>query len=312
MGVEVDWLDSPEWADIIPQASKEDKNTACHVKYSIDFEKIMSFFKSVIEREEKSERCLKLTELVIEENPASYSAWFYRRQCLKEVEYDLDKELIFTTEKALETPKNYQVWYHRRILLRLMKKADKEKVFMDTIFKTDAKNYHAWAYRQWYVNEFDLFEDELSFVEGLIGKDMRNNSAWNHRFFVVFREWDSFTDQEKQMVAEAEARYCLECLDKVKNNDAVYNYLVGVSFKFGNGFFRPMETVDFKVEQIIKEVLDPKKNSFALLNLVVLLREARGDLGGVLECLQELRERDNVRKLFWEEKTRDVQEMINK
>ena len=42
---------------------------------------------------EMSERALSLTEDVIRMNPANYTAWQFRRQCLYALKKDLDEEL---------------------------------------------------------------------------------------------------------------------------------------------------------------------------------------------------------------------------
>lgn len=87
---------------------------------------------------------------MIDQNPAHYTAWEFRRKCLKALKKDLVAELRFievctttpyrtTTQHtharththtcvcalfaqgiAYDSPKNYQIWYHRRAVVELL------------------------------------------------------------------------------------------------------------------------------------------------------------------------------------------------
>ena len=107
----------------------------------------MNVFRFLSFREEYSERGLALSEVVLDSNPASYTVWQYRRECLKAVEQDLNDELDFIDDFALENPKNYQIWHHRRVVAELLQSGARELEFTEKIFQEDAKNYHAWAHR---------------------------------------------------------------------------------------------------------------------------------------------------------------------
>ena len=56
---------------------------------------LMDLFRGVMAVDERSERALQLTEEVIDENPANYTAWYYRRKILESIGADLGKELNF-------------------------------------------------------------------------------------------------------------------------------------------------------------------------------------------------------------------------
>ena len=53
----------------------------------------MDYFRAILAKNELSERALQLTNHVIQLNPANYTAWHYRRQCLTAVGSDLREEL---------------------------------------------------------------------------------------------------------------------------------------------------------------------------------------------------------------------------
>ena len=69
---------------------------------------VHSYFRAIQRRNETSVRALHLTADVIEHNSANYTAWYYRRRCLKELGIDLEEERIFTDKWARDCPKNYQ------------------------------------------------------------------------------------------------------------------------------------------------------------------------------------------------------------
>ena len=43
-------------------------------------------------------------------NAANYTAWYYRRLCLRELKKDLREELKYVDSMAARSPKNYQIW----------------------------------------------------------------------------------------------------------------------------------------------------------------------------------------------------------
>ena len=70
----------------------------------------MDYFRAVLLTQEYSPRTLALTANVIDLNAANYTAWHFRRQCLKAMGSDLTAELAFVASIAGDNPKNYQIW----------------------------------------------------------------------------------------------------------------------------------------------------------------------------------------------------------
>lgn len=107
----------------------------------------MGVFRALSFRKEFSERGLELSQMLLDINPASYTVWQYRRDCLRILGSDLMEELNFMDEFSSENPKNYQIWYHRRAVVEMLGDGSRELDFTAEVFEVDAKNYHAWAHR---------------------------------------------------------------------------------------------------------------------------------------------------------------------
>ena len=101
----------------------------------------MNYFRAILQLDERSERAWDLTEDVIDQNPANYTAWYgnkwmnimlyllfllfgwfryYRRLLLTDLKKDLDTEMEFCAETAESSPKNYQVWLVYRIVFVIL------------------------------------------------------------------------------------------------------------------------------------------------------------------------------------------------
>lgn len=134
-----------------------------------------------------ADRTLRLTGLCLKLNPANYTIWHFRRQCLDTIMATtatttitedttallVQKDLAFAATLGGANPKNYQIWYHRRALLDSAggtKLSDtviaQELAYVAKVLDEDSKNYHAWSHRQWLVrtvNKEELWEKELEF-----------------------------------------------------------------------------------------------------------------------------------------------------
>lgn len=164
-----------------------------------------------------------MTALCLRFNPANYTTWWFRRQCLASLSIPpssdfqskftffsqnfIAKDLALAAKLGGTNPKNYQVWYHRRNLLeqsfsdiksesdtdevsRALELMNEEIEYIATVIAEDAKNYHAWSHRQWIlksINSESKWNAEIEFINGLLEDDVRNNSAWNQRWFVTHR-----------------------------------------------------------------------------------------------------------------------------
>ena len=214
-----------KWSDLVPLPQDDGPNPVVPIAYTREFTQLHDYFRALMKRNEKSERALELTSFVLAQNPANYTAWHYRRQCLKALNSDLLVELSWCAELAVESPKNYQLWHHRREIVTLLDKplGELEHVALVLEREGDAKNYHAWSHRQWVLLTFNNWENELKYVDKLIADDVRNNSGWNHRHFVI-----SHTSGFTKPVLAAELEYCKAQISRAVNNASPWNYLIGL------------------------------------------------------------------------------------
>ena len=178
----MEFLDALDVRDLEPLVDLSEQHQAASIDYSHEYKLLLRYFVGLLQREERSERVLLITEQLLNINPAHYTVWEFRRQSLVALQKNLMAELDFVDAFTDGNPKNYQIWYHRRALALLIGPvaADREKEFTELVFDEDAKNYHAWAHRQSIVSAFSSWEGELELAERFIAADLRNNSAWNH------------------------------------------------------------------------------------------------------------------------------------
>lgn len=226
------------FSDLTPIPQNDGPDRVCVIQYPSAFALAYNYMRAVWAAKECSERALKLTATCLKFNPANYTVWNFRRQCLKFLGLTSDKAAV---QKDLDlagalggsNPKNYQIWYHRRALLETHGARaflDEELEYIAGVLDEDSKNYHAWSYRQWILMTVDdelAWERELEFVCKLIEQDVRNNSAWNQRWLVCHRGKSG--NHLSLEHARNEANFAIEegaRLDPY--NESPWRYLIGI------------------------------------------------------------------------------------
>ncbi|TRM63637.1 hypothetical protein BD626DRAFT_431490 [Schizophyllum amplum] len=220
-----------EWSDVQPLEQYEGVNPLAPIFYTDEYKDATNYFRGIVKTGEKSERVLELTEDIIRQNPAHYSAWQYRYETLIALGAPLDKELKLMEGFAIKYMKTYQIWHHRRLLLMKTRNPEPELQLIAKILQVDSKNYHTWSHRQWLLAHFNqdaLWAGELDFVQEMLNADLRNNSAWHHRFFVVFQSGIRDGEEDRDRVVKRELTYVKQNISLIPNNMSAWNYLRGI------------------------------------------------------------------------------------
>lgn len=313
---DVPYSEREDWKDVTPVPQNDGPHPLAVIRYPPGFEEVHGYFRAIQQKNETSKRALQLTADVIQHNSANYTAWYYRRRCLKDLAIELDDERIFTDKWARDCSKNYQVWYHRRWLISEISARKRAELSPEEAEKAiqsmareelqyhldcmqvnnDYKNYNGWSHRQFILQQFKLWHEELPFVEQLLREDIRNNSAWNHRFTVVRNQTWPLTDT----VRTREINFALESIRKCANNECAWNYL---SAFLGEGDGKVSWTSVPEVETLCREVLDVAEQQhtscrFASQALADIL-EAKGDVTAAVAQYEHLQEIDRIREKYW-------------
>ncbi|KAF2480635.1 hypothetical protein BDY17DRAFT_255166 [Neohortaea acidophila] len=299
------YSDDPAWADIIPLPTDEGgPNPLAAIAYDDEYAEAMSYLRAVMAANEFSPRILDLTEDLIDMNPAHYTVWLYRAQCLFALKSDLHAELAWLNATALEHQKNYQIWHHRMLVVDVLDSCEGEREFVSRMFELDAKNYHVWSYRQWLVRRFGLWEQgELEFTRDLIEKDVRNNSAWNHRWYVVNGREEREEGEAGGVVGDAAVReremeFAMQAIEKAPQNQSSWGYLRGIVRKAG----LPLQGCKAFVQRFASlEQPDEVRSSYALDFMAEILAEEKGSEQQAALALDMLAQKyDPVRRNYWE------------
>ncbi|KAF9045580.1 hypothetical protein BJ165DRAFT_1478352 [Panaeolus papilionaceus] len=330
-----------EWADVVPVEQYEMANPVAPIFYSEQYKDATDYFRSIVKTGEKSARVLELTETIIRQNPAHYSAWQYRYETLCAISGSFADELKLMDEIAIKHLKTYQVWHHRRLLLTALRKPKPELEFISKVLQTDTKNYHTWSYRQWLLAQFgapgasinkdgeeefdlaDLWEGELDFVDSMLNQDVRNNSAWHHRFFVVWGCGIRDGEQDRERVFKRELIYVKQNISLAPNNPSAWNYLRGIlkqtktPFPSLSSFVLPYtrprnpngprDIVDLENPPPSEGADLPAVEAMEFLADILEEKGSESDVARAVEIWKSLAtEHDAIRKKYWEHRIRDA------
>ncbi|KAK0719709.1 hypothetical protein B0H67DRAFT_599379 [Lasiosphaeris hirsuta] len=322
----------PEWDDIVPIPQGEPEAALAAIAYPADYDEAISYLRAVMLKKEYSQRCLRLTETIIEMNPAHYTVWLYRASNVFALKLPITDEMEWLNKVALVNLKNYQIWHHRHLLVdnlyptlagnpdELARFATTERKFLTQILVQDTKNYHVWSYRSYLVGKLGVWgsPEELKSIEDLIDDDVRNNSAWSHRFFLVFSDPAHTTPglaatepdpAAPQDITDREVEYAKEKINLAPQNQSPWNYLKGVLVKgsqklssvedFASGFVKGLGN---------KDGSEAVQSTHALDLLAEIYAEKREKEKADL-CLRRLGEKwDRIRIGYWEWRRKCLEE----
>lgn len=65
----------PDWDDVVPLPQDDGDHPLAQINYSEEYAEAMAYLRALMAKDELSERALKITEHVIDLNPAHYTVW---------------------------------------------------------------------------------------------------------------------------------------------------------------------------------------------------------------------------------------------
>lgn len=280
-------FDSSKYSDIEPTNCPPPP--ICSINYSPLFKEIMSIYRTLLKNNEYSQRALDLTTILIQLNSADYSAWFYRRNIIKNLSnYDLKNEYEFIDQLGDSVVKNYQVWGHRQFLVSKTQNFLEELKFTDEMLEDDNKNYHCWSHRVWICEHFDCWINEIEYTAKMIEMDVRNNSAWSHRFFGMKKL--NFINESEMM--KEEMKFVEKTLKQSSNNESVWTYLTGLYEQTGN------EEVKKNIEEFVMKIVEQRPFcTYSKICFVSLFKHHEK----TIEIVNELKDRlDMAHASYWD------------
>lgn len=299
----------------------------CKIMYTPEFITTFSYLKALMLKGEKSKRAMYVATSAIALVPAHYTVWNYKFEIVKELatngEYDLNDELKWCDEIALNNEKNYQIWHYRETIIELLIELkfnndktkydlNKEYEIVHEMLDSDEKNYHVWSHKRWAVVYFGLFKNakELEYTKFLIDRDVRNNSAWNFRHFVNFGTDNDEVEDNNNVLNEIE--FTKGYIELSFTNPSSWNYM-----KFLYSLCKKLElqqgiteikqlvekysVLDLKEGDDVEKVLENRRISIPAFELLCDIYKDEGkveQMKGVYTLLGETL--DPVRRNYWE------------
>ncbi|CDU20929.1 protein farnesyltransferase subunit alpha, putative [Plasmodium yoelii] len=108
-------------------SKNKSKINILNIHYSDHQKLLYSLLAFLIENKIYSFKGYIISSFVIKINTSYYSAWIYRRKCLKKLNLNYLNDLEFTRFIISENIKSFQSWYHRRWLIEYIYKSNLKK-----------------------------------------------------------------------------------------------------------------------------------------------------------------------------------------
>ncbi|KAK3829707.1 MAG: hypothetical protein J3R72DRAFT_263117 [Linnemannia gamsii] len=186
------FYEKPEWADVVPIPQDDGPNPLVPIAYTKEYSTTMDYFRAMCKTQEKSERALDLTKIVIELSPSHYTVWYYRQQLLKELNKDLKEELEWIEWMINEHPKSYQIWHHRQVVIGRIANSlfpatttTSTATPITTAQATEAAVTFDTLSESQKTAAQELVKAELEVITESLQEDTKNYHAWSYRQWVL-------------------------------------------------------------------------------------------------------------------------------
>lgn len=301
-------MENYDWKDITPLPLDEEGIQVSQILYTEEYRSVMGLLRALQTNEEYSDRALFITQEAIRLNAAHYTVWQYRYHNIINLKKDINKELDWVEEIAIENTKNYQIWNYRQLLLQAQENPDPKREFplIEVMLDEDSKNYHVWSHRKWLVKFFNKFDEELTFVDQFIEKDVYNNSAWSHRYFAIFGDAEINKKTITNDIFEKELEYTKDKISIAPQNVSSWNYLIALFEVTGNNLSQLEEFAKSYANVLSNDAdVEKIKSVPALEALVKIYVKSNPELATKGYDLLATKY-DTIRKNYWEYKKKSI------
>ncbi|CCH41018.1 hypothetical protein BN7_555 [Wickerhamomyces ciferrii] len=296
------------WDDIEPLPIDVEGVQVSQILYSDEYRQVLGLLRALQSQKEYSERALFITQEAIKLNAAHYTVWQYRYHNIIELGKDIEEELEWVEDIALDNIKNYQIWNYRQLLLKKQETPNPKKEFplIQVMLDDDPKNYHVWSHRKWLVQFFNKYDEELPFVDYFIEHDVYNNSAWSHRFFTIFSQVEKSGKAITDEIFEEEVEYTKDQIKIAPQNVSSWNYLIGLYESSGKELSNLEEFV-LTYANVLNEGsdLESLKSIPALEILIKIYSKSNKSLASKGYDLLSTKY-DPIRKNYWEYQKKQI------
>ncbi|KAG0238265.1 CAAX geranylgeranyltransferase alpha subunit [Actinomortierella wolfii] len=188
------FFETEQWADVTPIPQDDGPNPLVPIAYSSEYSTAMGYLRALCQKNEISERALELTKVVIELSPSHYTVWHYRQTLIKALDKDLDEELEWNGQMAIEHLKSYQIWHHRQVIVdhlsgKLLAASGLSAATPEAKPRSPGNSTVIPPYDT-LPAEFqealkDAVKKELDFIAEALREDSKNYHAWSYRQWVL-------------------------------------------------------------------------------------------------------------------------------
>jgi Protein prenyltransferase alpha subunit repeat len=197
------------FSDLTPIGQNDvgsDGGGVAQIDYEDDFIIAHDYIRALLHIPEiTTQRALRLSATCLRQNPANYTIWYYRRQCLYHIYWlpimnsrnqppprqdqqpnlsdetfqFLQHEMLLSATLGGDNPKNYQIWYHRRALLEQL-----DHVLV--LFSAEDHHHHDSDNCKSLVTIVQTYyQNELNYIATVLEQDGKNYHAWSYRQWLI-------------------------------------------------------------------------------------------------------------------------------
>lgn len=276
------YRDDPSFDDLQPVALPQQKGDPFFINYSAEIADLFTYFFALLEKDEISERGIKVSERVIEKFTSHYTAWWYKYHILEKLPYDFNREAEFINNILTINPKSYQAWHYMQWLVDRADEFHDQIPFLKNTFAIDEKNFHAWSFSIWYAERWNQYEEVFSLALYQIQIDMRNNSAWNTRRTI---------GEKLNVDIEKEFNDVEESLLKIGKNESACNFAMSLVNK-------KIELKD-RLKSLANKLIEKKPDNFYAYKLLLYVANLDGDKPEIDRLCDILIKLDSIRAPYY-------------